>query len=595
MASQTTKIIDVTRSYIPVDPQAFPENLNIFTKEDGQEKPSAIVPFEGYNFMPTSYGYKSYFGVTSKLDIDALTSRVDKILVLQTSQFVNIAVALCEDGIWTRRANSTGEWTHEIVLALPAIGKHYEWSYCFLDNDFFAYRANGTAYYKFSNLPRVVTAGEVESALPTVLDPTTVHPAGKFYAVVPNFLNMLGQEGIFKAGSRLGFWDSANSIAWSSIDDYADFTPAVLTMAGSAIFNEVQGRITNILAMGDGFVVYSTKSITVIARDDTGTMQWNPYVALKDAGIAFRRECCIGNTPTSQYAYTQVGLVKVEGPKAATIVDELGDFLKESAQPVYLTLIDQRYLFLEILDGDYLDSLVTFTIETIPSANYPFPLRNINNEYATEYVNGIFDGTNTELQALIDQYIADNALTPRGALANYTPVVDAVMQDQKVVGDTVVMGREMFNFTSTNPASPYYSGSYPAFIGPAATSTDMFVSEGNQGIVYYTDGVVVAPFRVPPTPTNVGKLAAIYSAWLPQGSPNNSGAVPFTDITTLYQAQLNKWIENDNALFNTISQVLLYSDEKVTYNFPTRYLEKVNAVEQFPLDPYCASLPVPAG
>ena len=31
-----------------------------------------IVAYEGYNFLPTVYGYRSYFDVTPKVDIQAL-------------------------------------------------------------------------------------------------------------------------------------------------------------------------------------------------------------------------------------------------------------------------------------------------------------------------------------------------------------------------------------------------------------------------------------------------------------------------------------------------------------------------------------------
>lgn len=421
MATQSTKIIDVTRSFVPVAPDAFPETMHIASKEDGQEKAKEVVVFEGYNFMPTSYGYKSYFGTTSKLDIDAISSRVDYLLILQSSSFVNIAVALCEDGIWTKRADSTGAWEQEVTLAIPDEGIHYDWSYCFLDNDFFAYRASSPSYYRFSNIARVVTEGEIASALPTILEPNTSHPANAFYSVTPTFLNMAGQIGIFKAGSRLGFWDSANSIAWSSIDDYAEFTPAVLTMAGSSVFSEVQGRITVILDMADGFVVYSTKSITMIARDDSGTMQWDPLVLLKEAGVAFKREACKGDTPLTQYAYTSKGLIKVEGNKASTIVEELSDFLKESKQPVFLTLLENRYLFLEILDGEYVDGLVSFTTKTIPTSalNFP-PDLPVYDPNAAATVDSIFNGEDASVLAQIDAYIIDNGLPSRALVSAYS-------------------------------------------------------------------------------------------------------------------------------------------------------------------------------
>lgn len=406
--SQTTKMLDVTRSFVPVDPNAFPITLHSASGEDSPEKAKQVVPYEGYNFLPTSYGYKSYFGLTSKMDIDPLTSRVDYLVILQTSQFVNIAVALCENGIWTKRADSTGAWTQEIPLSIPEAGVHYDWSYCFIDNDFFAYRAGSPSYYRFSNLPRAYSQIEIEAALPTVIPADTMHPANQFYEQTPNFLNMEGQMGLFKAGSRLGFWDSANSIAWSSIDDFLDFTPAVLTAAGSSKFNEVQGRITNILAMGDGFVVYSTRSITSIARDDSGAMQWNPLVLMKDNGVAFKRECCTGQSTTIHYAYTTAGLVKIEGNRAEYIVPEIIDFLKESREPVFLTLLENRYLFLELLDSSYVNGLVEFKTNTIPASTITFPANPGPNIQSAAEIESIFSGFNPDLLAQINEYTQTN-------------------------------------------------------------------------------------------------------------------------------------------------------------------------------------------
>lgn len=433
MATQNTKIIDVTRGFIPVDPNAFPETYNPITKEDGSEAKKEIVPYEGYNFMPTSYGYKSYFGTTSSLNIAALTSRVDEVFIVQTNTFLNIAVALCEDGIWTKAANATGAWIHEIVLTIPVVGVHNDWSKCTIGNDIFCYRKGEASYHKFSSNMLTVTEGEIAGALPTVISPSTTHAANLWYSVIPTFLNMVGQEGIFKAGSRLGFWDSANSTAWSSIDDFAEFTPSVTTLAGSSIFIEITGRIVNILSYGDGFIIYATKSIIYISRDESSTFQWNPVVVMKEAGIAFRKEACVGNTMYTQYAYSSAGLIKIEKGIGSIIVPEVTDFLKDSTLPIFLTLLEGRYLFLQMLDSTYIDGLVSFTVTTVPSSSIVYPPNNV--AYSPENsasIDSIFDGTNLELQSLLDAYLLANSLPARGLLSTYTPIWDYVLHDSGI-------------------------------------------------------------------------------------------------------------------------------------------------------------------
>lgn len=45
---QKPQIIDLNKSHIPTDPNAFPESLIGIRKEDGGRKSPNIIPFEGY-------------------------------------------------------------------------------------------------------------------------------------------------------------------------------------------------------------------------------------------------------------------------------------------------------------------------------------------------------------------------------------------------------------------------------------------------------------------------------------------------------------------------------------------------------------------
>lgn len=479
MANQRTAFIDVTRSYIPVDPKAFPENYRVITSEDAKEDKRPIVPYEGYNFMPTSYGYKSYFGSTATLNVDAIPSRVDDVFIFQTEYFENIAVALCEDGIWTKNTSAVGVWTREIVLEIPPVNTKKQWTYCVIFNELYAYRAQGAQYYKISSLTTfkdpndggsgitglavaaVTTSGDLAigtyvysvaafvggilqvSSLPVSVTTTALGTnevtftkiagvtlyriyktvgiittykdvtsdglitmptyifndtgsttvfsslsntpsdyaveadAGKFYAVSPNFLNMAGQQGIFKAGSRLGFWDVENSIAWSNLDDFSDFTPAILTQAGNTIFQEILGKIVNIIGMSENFVVYSTKGILLVRQGEGSNFSWIPNLIVKGAGITLPQEVCASTPDTTHFAYTSNGLYKIEAGSPEIIVPEVTDFLKESDSPIYLKVLEGRYLFLQILDATYIDGLVGLKEYTLPSTAITYPTTDI--------------------------------------------------------------------------------------------------------------------------------------------------------------------------------------------------------------------------
>jgi hypothetical protein len=520
MATQTAKIIDVTRTFVPVDPNAFPENLSATNREDYPEQKKPVMCYAGHNFMPTPYGYKSFFGINSVFDADSLESRADELFIVQTNTFENILVALTEDGIWTKQGDSSGAWTQAIALEAPDEGSHLDWTYCLIGNTLFCYRATEPQYYSFSTLNTYFTPGVVPSAvtglavtenagigslaagnyyyrvaffqadgqlslattaevevtnlnsqnvvtwntLPAAVNgyrlyvtfgatthyvdvpqdatpefvhndeadipnlitlpdqsPIVQYEAYEFYAVTPTFLNMEGQQGIFKAGSRLGFWDTENSVSWSNIDDFADFTPSVKTLAGAAVFNEVIGRITMILSSADGFVIYATKSIVHIGRNLQTTFNWNPTVVAKGTGIAFKRQCCSSSPDTTQFAYTTTGLMQIEGNKGEYIVPEVTDYLKESSEPVFLKILEGRYLFLEILDGNYLNGLVEFEEVYVPGSEFDFAFEVIN-----DYYNGEMPGQ----QDAIEQARIDLGLPERADGQEYQGRIQGTLLDQ---------------------------------------------------------------------------------------------------------------------------------------------------------------------
>lgn len=466
--AQSAKIIDITRSYIPVDPRAFPDNL-IAKREDQPEDMPSVVAYEGYNFLPTSYGYKSYFGINRTIGIDALDAQVNKILMLQTATFENVLVALCADGIYIKQGDEAGAWEHAIVLDAPEEGFYKEWTYCMLMNTFYAYREGDDEYYKFApdivlwetaDVPAPVTsftwfwptpgysgatldAGTYSyqiatiDALGRISAPTAVQTAtlsdtgaisltwtsvagavsyriyrtisgvtkyfdtsytnyldkgtegteltlpdttgtavryNGYYPVAqePNFLNMAGQKGIFRAGIRLGFWDSLGSVAWSSIDDFLDFTPSIETLAGSAIFGKVKGSIVTIISHGDGFIIYATKSIVHVQQRVDATFQWDSTIIL-NAGISYSTQAVASNPDTQHFAYTEIGIYKITKGEPELLVPEIYDYFKSSKTPVALQMLEGRYLCFQHLEDEYITGRTQQEVVTIPATTIKLP------------------------------------------------------------------------------------------------------------------------------------------------------------------------------------------------------------------------------
>lgn len=352
--SQAAKPIDVTRSFLPIDPNAYPETLHGTEGEDSPEKRVPVSAYIGYNILPTMYGYKSYFGTNRSVNVDALPARADYVFVFQNATFRNILVALTERGVYIKAGDSTGAWTQAAALVPPPNETmHYDWSWTIIDNNLYAYQQGRGSYYEIKS-----------NAVASGVDVT---------AKVPNFLNMAGQVGIFRAAGRLAFWDTAGSIGWSSLDDYTDFTPDIESLAGNATFSDVVGTIVTCLGHGDGFIIYATKSIIYIQEDAEATYQWKPKGILNNIGITYPRNVVTATPDTTHFAWTSNGMYKIEKAEPDVIVPEVTDFLKESNLPIYLNLMEGRHLVIESLDPNFLTGYTEFTEEVVPPYNYTFP------------------------------------------------------------------------------------------------------------------------------------------------------------------------------------------------------------------------------
>ncbi len=356
--AQVVKLIDISRSYVPIDPNSFPEGMHSTGSEDAPEEHTPVVPYDGYNFMPTAFGYMSYFGINSILGVNALTKltspfdllRVDDLFIVQTPDLLNIMVALCEDGIYTKYAGEAGAWTHAVTLTEPDAGAHKNYTKCVIGNEVYIYRAGESNIW-------VMRAAE--TFVPTALNPSSN-------------LNIAAQQGIFKAGGRLGIWDSANSIAWSDVDDKMDFVPDLETGVGATIFQQIVGKIVIVIQHGNGFVIYCTRAIVHVRRGADANFFWLSETIFNDNGISYLGEVAQGQPDTTHFAYTTFGIVKIENGVSSYIIPEVFSYLKEKRQPVYLKLLEGRYLFFQFLDSNYLLGATTFSRENVPGTSFTF-------------------------------------------------------------------------------------------------------------------------------------------------------------------------------------------------------------------------------
>ena len=396
--AQTPKFIDITRTFIPIDPNAFPEGLTIGGGESSPEERIPAMAYKGYNFMPTSYGYRSYFGLNSTLSVDPTPTGVDELFIYQNALFENILIALTSTGIWIKKGQAAGAWTQSVTYVAPVGETSYIWTHVIIADKLYVYQQGRGSYY-------VITTHATNGV--TITEQT------------PNFLLMQYQIGIFRAAGRLAFWDTTDAVSWSNLDDFTDFKPSLETLAGNASFTDVQGRIITILSHGEGFMIYATKSIMFVSQDVTNLYQWKPKVLFPSTGIEYPRQACAASPDTLHFAYTNEGLKKIDKAQQETIVPEVTDFLKASTFPIYLKVLEGRFLFLEMMDEAYIVGNVQHGEVIIPSEEYKF------------------DGS---------QYTLDNVVIP-STPAGICPILD---------------GLDNGDYTDMQPGAPHSSTPAPS-------------------------------------------------------------------------------------------------------------------------------------
>lgn len=387
--AQKSQVIDLRKSYIPGDPNAIHQNLVNTQREDAEEQTMPIVPYEGYNFLPTSYGYRSYFGTAGTISLDNLPSRTQHCLIYQTPDYKRHYIALSEDGIWISQPDKS--WL-QVVTHTYNSNVFEQWTYTLIENAFYFYKQGKSVVYK------------------TTYDENFVLSIDSF---TPSFLNMAGQIGIFKAGTRLGMWDSDNSISWSSTFDFTDFTPSIETLAGNTKFNAGIGKIVTIKTHGEGFVVYYTKSIVTAIFNMQGNMLWDGREVYSNIGIQAPFNVVEGSDNAEHFAYTTAGIVRIGKYSRAAgkfesefVFPEIFDFLRESRLPVMLHCIHKRFLTFSLFDDRYITRLASATRQIIDPSLTVLTLAEGYWEEDIDVLPDVIDGN--MLRTIIDQFLEGN-------------------------------------------------------------------------------------------------------------------------------------------------------------------------------------------
>jgi len=198
------------------------------------------------------------------------------------------------------------------------------WSYAIVRNTLYCYRQGLGYILSLSSIPVIWTI------------------------VNPTFINLPLIKGIFGARSRLGAWDSDDSIYTSSPNDVSDFTPSLKTQSNVVKADALVGRIINILPIANGFIIYATSSIVLAQYKQPSTGAVFAYTAIsKDLGIIHRHSVILGEAGV-HFALTGAGLQAITTTAAVSISPALDEYIASSTVAPRLDWLDHRRLSISI-------------------------------------------------------------------------------------------------------------------------------------------------------------------------------------------------------------------------------------------------------
>lgn len=116
-------------------------------------------------------------------------------------------------------------------------------------------------------------------------------------------------------------------IYWSSTEDPFDFTPSLITGAGSGIPEGLKGKIVLAKEIDQGFVVYADACILSCAYSSNKAIPWIFSLLSGGAGIRHEDAVAYDINMVNHFAWTSAGLIGVELHKASPILPQVTDFI----------------------------------------------------------------------------------------------------------------------------------------------------------------------------------------------------------------------------------------------------------------------------
>lgn len=124
-------------------------------------------------------------------------------------------------------------------------------------------------------------------------------------------------------------------VHWSSLVDPLDFVPSLTTGAGFSIPQDVKARITAVLGISGGFIVYTAKNAVAAVYTNNVRAPFTFKEIANAGGIQTYEQVTSEQTSGAQYAWTTGGFQKITVQSAEPVSAEINDFIAGKMYETY--------------------------------------------------------------------------------------------------------------------------------------------------------------------------------------------------------------------------------------------------------------------
>ena len=139
-------------------------------------------------------------------------------------------------------------------------------------------------------------------------------------------LTVANIQGICSAMGYMICWDTNNTVYWSNIQSPTDFSPSVITGAGSEVPNGMNGNINFILPISNGFLIYCERNIVSATYTGNTEYPWAFLAVPGSGGVNSQEQVAYQGNAAVHTAWTTAGLQQVNLTSCADVYPEATEF-----------------------------------------------------------------------------------------------------------------------------------------------------------------------------------------------------------------------------------------------------------------------------